>query len=70
MAAYSYMALVPVIQPPIMRMLTTEKERKIKMSQLRPVSKTEKILFPLIIAVIISLLLPWAAPLDRLSYAG
>ena len=62
-AAYSYMALVPVIQPPIMRMLTTEKERKIKMRQLRPVSKTEKILFPLIITVIIALLLPSAAPL-------
>ena len=62
-AAYSYMALVPVIQPPIMRALTTEKERKIKMSQLRQVSKTEKILFPIIIAVVISLLLPSAAPL-------
>ena len=62
-AAYSYMALVPVIQPPIMRALTTEKERKIKMSQLRQVSKTEKILFPVIIAVVISLLLPSAAPL-------
>ena len=62
-SAYSYMALVPVIQPPIMRMLTTEKERKIKMRQLRPVSKTEKILFPLIITVIIALLLPSAAPL-------
>ena len=62
-AAYSYMALVPVIQPPIMRLLTTKKERAIKMSQLRPVSKTEKIIFPLVIAVIISLLLPSAAPL-------
>ena len=62
-AAYSYMALVPVIQPPIMRALTTKKARNIKMSQLRPVSKTEKILFPLIIAVIIALLLPSAAPL-------
>ena len=62
-AAYSYMALVPVIQPPIMKALTTKKEREIKMSQLRPVSKTEKILFPIIIAVIISLLLPSAAPL-------
>ena len=61
-AAYSYMALVPVIQPPIMRLLTTKKEREIKMSQLRPVSKTEKILFPLIITVIIALLLPSAAP--------
>ena len=62
-AAYSYMALVPVIQPPIMRALTTDKERRIKMSQLRQVSKTEKILFPVIIAVVISLLLPSAAPL-------
>ena len=62
-AAYSYMALVPVIQPPIMRALTTDAERKIKMSQLRQVSKTEKILFPVIIAVVISLLLPSAAPL-------
>ena len=62
-AAYSYMALVPVIQPPIMRALTTEKERRIKMSQLRQVSKTEKILFPVIIAIVISLLLPSAAPL-------
>lgn len=62
-AAYSYMALVPVIQPPIMRALTTEKERKIRMSQLRQVSKTEKILFPVIIAIVISILLPSAAPL-------
>ena len=62
-AAYSYMALVPVIQPPIMMALTTKKERQIKMTQLRQVSKTEKILFPVIIAVIISLLLPSAAPL-------
>ncbi|MCH5331085.1 MAG: sodium ion-translocating decarboxylase subunit beta [Alistipes sp.] len=62
-AAYSYMALVPVIQPPIMRALTTKKERAIKMSQLRTVSKTEKILFPLVITIIISLLLPSAAPL-------
>ena len=63
LAAYSYMALVPVIQPPIMMALTTKKERQIKMTQLRQVSKTEKILFPVIIAVIISLLLPSAAPL-------
>ena len=62
-AAYSYMALVPVIQPPIMRALTTDKERKIKMSQLRQVTKTEKILFPVIIAIVISILLPSAAPL-------
>ena len=62
-AAYSYMALVPVIQPPIMMALTTEKERKIKMSQLRQVSKTEKIIFPVILTIIIALLLPSAAPL-------
>ena len=62
-AAYSYMALVPVIQPPIMRLLTTKKERSIKMSQLRSVSKTEKIIFPILITIIISLLLPSAAPL-------
>ena len=62
-AAYSYMALVPVIQPPIMKALTTKKERMIKMTQLRQVSKTEKILFPVIIAIIISLILPSAAPL-------
>ena len=62
-AAYSYMALVPVIQPPIMRALTTEKERKIKMSQLRSVSKTEKIVFPIIITAIVALVLPDAAPL-------
>ena len=62
-AAYSYMALVPVIQPPIMKMLTTKKERMIKMTQLRQVSKTEKIIFPVILTIIISLLLPSAAPL-------
>ncbi len=62
-AAYSYMALVPVIQPPIMRALTTKKERRIEMKQLRAVSKTEKIIFPIIVAIIISLLLPSAAPL-------
>ena len=62
-AAYSYMALVHVIQPPIMRLLTTEKERKIKMMQLREVSKTEKIIFPIVITVFVSLLLPSAAPL-------
>ena len=62
-AAYSYMALVPMIQPPIMKLLTTEKERKIKMNQLRYVSKTEKILFPLLLLVLTILLLPSAAPL-------
>ena len=62
-AAYSYMALVPVIQPPIMRALTTKKERAIKMNQLRPVSKTEKIIFPIAITAIVALILPDAAPL-------
>ena len=62
-AAYSYMALVPLIQPPIMRALTTEKERAIVRTQLRPVSKTEKIVFPLVLLLLISLLLPDAAPL-------
>ena len=62
-AAYSYMALVPVIQPPIMRALTTEKERQIKMTTLRQVSKTEKIVFPIVITIIIALILPSAAPL-------
>ena len=62
-AAYSYMALVPVIQPPIMKALTTDKERRIKMKQLRQVSKTEKIIFPVVITIIISLFLPSAAPL-------
>ena len=62
-AAYSYMALVPVIQPPIMRALTTKKERAIKMRQLRSVSKTEKIVFPIIITAIVALMLPDAAPL-------
>ena len=62
-AAYSYMALVPVIQPPIMRALTTPAERKIKMKQLRSVSKVEKIVFPIIITAIIALVLPDAAPL-------
>lgn len=62
-AAYSYMALVPVIQPPIMRALTTEKERAIKMKQLRSVSKTEKIVFPVVITAIVALVLPDAAPL-------
>ncbi len=62
-AAYSYMALVPIIQPPIMRALTTEQERKIEMKQLRKVSKKEKILFPIAVTIIIALLLPSAAPL-------
>ena len=62
-AAYSYMALVPMIQPPIMKLLTSKKERRIKMKQLRVVSKTEKILFPLLLLVVTILLLPPAAPL-------
>lgn len=62
-AAYSYMALVPLIQPPIMRLLTTERERKIEMRQLRPVSQREKILFPLVLLILVALLLPDAAPL-------
>lgn len=62
-AAYSYMALVPVIQPPIMKLLTSKEERRIKMKQLRPVSKTEKILFPIIVTIFVSLILPSAAPL-------
>lgn len=62
-AAYSYMALVPVIQPPIMKALTTKKEREIVMKQLRKVSKTEKIVFPIVVTIFVSLLLPSAAPL-------
>ena len=62
-AAYSYMALVPVIQPPIMKLLTTQKERMIEMKQLRTVSQREKIIFPIVITVIIAILLPSAAPL-------
>ena len=62
-ASYSYMALVPLIQPPIMRAITTEKERKIKMVQLREVSKVEKIIFPIILLLLVALLLPAAAPL-------
>lgn len=62
-AAYSYMALIPLIQPPIMRALTTEEERKIKMDQLRPVSQTEKIIFPIVVAAFVILLLPSTAPL-------
>ncbi|MFD0966658.1 sodium ion-translocating decarboxylase subunit beta [Seminibacterium arietis] len=62
-AAYSYMALVPLIQPPIMKALTTDKERKIRMTQLRTVSQREKILFPIVLLVLVALLLPDAAPL-------
>ncbi len=69
-AAYSYMALVPVIQPPIMKALTTEKERKIKMGQLRPVSKIERILFPIVVTVVVVLLLPTTAPLVGMLMLG
>jgi len=62
-AAYSYMALVPLIQPPIMKLLTTESERKIEMTQLRDVSKAERIIFPLLLLLLVALLLPTAAPL-------
>ena len=69
-AAYSYMALVPIIQPPIMKALTTEKERKIKMEQLRPVSKLERILFPIIVTVVVCLILPTTAPLVGMLMLG
>jgi len=69
-AAYSYMALVPIIQPPIMKALTTKKERMIVMEQLRPVSKLEKILFPIIVTCLIALLLPDAAPLVGMLMLG
>ena len=69
-AAYSYMALVPVIQPPIMKLFTTEEERKIKMEQLRPVSKLERILFPVIVTVVVVLILPTTAPLVGMLMLG
>ncbi len=69
-AAYSYMSLVPIIQPPIMKLLTTEKERKIKMEQLRPVSKLEKVLFPIVVTIVVSLLLPTTAPLVGMLMLG
>ena len=69
-AAYSYMALVPIIQPPIMRALTTKKERSVVMEQLRPVSKTEKVLFPIFVTLIVVLLLPSAAPLVGMLMLG
>ena len=62
-AAYSYMALIPLIQPPIMKLLTTKEERETKMDQLRPVSKTEKIIFPIVVTIVICLILPPVAPL-------
>ncbi|MBR1864934.1 MAG: sodium ion-translocating decarboxylase subunit beta [Lachnospiraceae bacterium] len=69
-AAYSYMALVPVIQPPVMKLLTTEKERKIKMEQLRPVSKLERILFPVVVTIVVVLILPTTAPLVGMLMLG
>ena len=69
-AAYSYMALVPIIQPPIMKLFTTEEERKIKMEQLRPVSKLEKILFPIIVTIVVCLILPSTAPLVGMLMLG
>ena len=70
LAAYTYMALVPIIQPPIMRALTTKKERSIKMGQLRKVSKTEKIIFPIAVTLIIGSLIPSAAPLVGMLMLG
>ncbi len=69
-AAYSYMSLVPIIQPPIMKLFTTEKERKIKMEQLRPVTKLEKILFPIIITIVVVMILPSTAPLVGMLMLG
>lgn len=69
-AAYSYMSLVPIIQPPIMKLLTTEEERKIKMEQLRPVSRLEKILFPIVITIVVCLILPTTAPLVGMLMLG
>lgn len=69
-AAYSYMALIPLIQPPIMKLLTTEKERKIRMKQLRPVSKKEKIVFPIFVSIFCSLILPDVAPLLGMLMLG
>lgn len=69
-AAYSYMALVPVIQPPIMKALTTKEERKIRMEQLRPVSKKEKVLFPIIVTAIVGIFLPSALPLVGMLMLG
>ena len=69
-AAYSYMSLVPIIQPPVMKLFTTERDRKIKMEQLRPVSKLEKILFPIVITIVVCLLLPTTAPLVGMLMLG
>ena len=70
LAAYTYMALVPIIQPPIMRALTTKKERAVVMTQLRQVSKTEKIIFPIAVTIVIALLVPSAAPLVGMLMLG
>ena len=70
LAAYSYMALIPLIQPPIMKLLTTKKEREVKMTQLRKVSKTEKIVFPVIVLVLIALILPSVVPLLGMLMLG
>ena len=69
-AAYSYMSLVPIIQPPIMKLFTTEKDRKIKMEQLRPVSKLEKIFFPIVVTIVVTLILPTTAPLVGMLMLG
>ena len=69
-AAYSYMSLVPIIQPPIMKLLTTEKERQIKIEQLRTVTKTEKIMFPIVVTVVVCLILPTTAPLVGMLMLG
>ena len=69
-AAYSYMALVPIIQPPIMKLLTTKEEREIRMEQLRPVSKLEKILFPVVVTIVVCLILPTTAPLVGMLMLG
>ncbi len=69
-AAYSYMSLVPIIQPPVMKLLTTEQERKIKMEQLRPVTKLERILFPIIVTIVVAIILPTTAPLVGMLMLG
>ena len=69
-AAYSYMSLVPIIQPPIMKLLTTKEEREVKMEQLRPVSKLEKILFPIVVTIVVVLILPTTAPLVGMLMLG
>lgn len=69
-AAYSYMALVPLIQPPIMKFFTTKKERAIKMEQLRPVSKLERVLFPIVVTIVVCLILPTTAPLVGMLMLG